>query len=217
MATNKRQQKEEIIINAAEKVFFSQGYSQARMEDVAKEAGMSKASLYFYFSSREEIYLAITMRALELLINSYYKSIADTKDGNGFDTVMATFKAYLSFSENHFHYHEALFDYMSMVRNDFKDFNKDLESSIYFLKLKDMHNLPLEIVVKEIDKGKQDGSITNPSPSSMMYLTSWALIAGYIKLQYYGDKKRKSIYKVNSDEWKNYIINMAEIMLKKPS
>jgi AcrR family transcriptional regulator len=214
MISKKRQIKEQSIIDAAEAVFFSTGYHEATMDHVAKEAGMSKASLYFYFASREELYLAIALRALRQLIDYYYKAIAGKQDKNGFERVMATFEAYLTFSEKHFHYHEALFRYMSMIRHKPERSNDEgIRNSRYFLQLKDQHNLPLEIVVKQIDAGKKDGSISNKAPSSMIYLTNWALIAGYIKLSTFGGKERSSIYRINLQEWKEHILRTASLIL----
>lgn len=218
MVSPKRQQKADSIIDAAEEVFFRQGYAEAKMEDVAKKAGMSKGSLYFYFSSKEDLYMAISYRALQMLIDIYHKAIADHRDKPGFQRVMATFRGYLAFSEKYFHYHEALFNYMSLIREQSaggtKQLSENLQNSLYFAKIQDLHNLPVKLVVQEIEAGKADGSITNPAPSAMIYLTNWALVAGFIKLNLYGGRERTSIYQVNLQEWKEHIIETASALLK---
>lgn len=43
------------IIDAAYLVFYKKGYHSSTMEDIAKEVGVSKASLYSYFKSKDEI------------------------------------------------------------------------------------------------------------------------------------------------------------------
>jgi len=43
------------IMDAARTVFSRKGFHQARMEDIALEADLSKGSLYWYFTSKEEI------------------------------------------------------------------------------------------------------------------------------------------------------------------
>jgi AcrR family transcriptional regulator len=50
------------ILAAAEKVFASKGYYQARMEDVAAAAELSKGTLYYYFQSKDEIYFHLIAR-----------------------------------------------------------------------------------------------------------------------------------------------------------
>ena len=46
------------ILAAARTVFSGQGYAVATVDDVANEAGIAKGTLYLYFRSKEEIYLA---------------------------------------------------------------------------------------------------------------------------------------------------------------
>lgn len=47
------------ILRAARAVFIEQGYLAARMEDVAKRAGLSKGAVYFYFPSKRDLLMAI--------------------------------------------------------------------------------------------------------------------------------------------------------------
>ena len=44
------------ILDAAKKVFELQGYAGARMQQIADEAGISKASLHYYFRSKENLF-----------------------------------------------------------------------------------------------------------------------------------------------------------------
>ncbi len=47
------------IIQAAMAVFARSGFAQTRMEDIAQEAGLSKATLYLYFPSKDDMIVAI--------------------------------------------------------------------------------------------------------------------------------------------------------------
>lgn len=44
------------IIEAAKKVFKARGYAGARMQQISDEAGISKASLHYYFRSKEKLF-----------------------------------------------------------------------------------------------------------------------------------------------------------------
>jgi AcrR family transcriptional regulator len=44
------------ILNASLDEFFEKGFSAARMEDIARQSGVSKATLYLYFPSKEDIF-----------------------------------------------------------------------------------------------------------------------------------------------------------------
>ena len=210
--TLKRQKKEKIILDAAEKVFFPGGYEKAKMDDVANACQMSKASLYFYFKSKEDIYMAITYRAFQELINRYYAIIEEKSNLNGFERVKAIFEGYADFSLEFYHYHEALFYYMSLLRNG-ELADSGLTESIYYKKIQGIQNLPIKIVVDEIEVGKADGSIKSKTPSINLYLTAWSLIAGFVKLSVFGGVGNSSMNYVNLDEWKKEIFGVAEKLL----
>lgn len=44
------------ILDAAESIFGEQGFARAKLEDVAKRAGVSKGTLYLYFDSKEALF-----------------------------------------------------------------------------------------------------------------------------------------------------------------
>jgi len=47
------------IVEAAHEVFSEKGYHYATMDDIAERIGVSKAALYQYFESKEDLYRAI--------------------------------------------------------------------------------------------------------------------------------------------------------------
>jgi len=50
------------ILDAAAQVFARLGFARARMEDIAQQAGLSKATLYLYFRSKEALFQALLDR-----------------------------------------------------------------------------------------------------------------------------------------------------------
>ena len=71
------------ILDAATTVFAKKGFADARMEDIANEARLSKATLYLYFKSKDDIIAAILdhfynrgMQDLQML-QGYEGSITD--------------------------------------------------------------------------------------------------------------------------------------------
>ncbi len=51
--------KKSSILRAAEKVFARNGFHEATVADIAKEAGVSEATIYDYFPSKEELLFSI--------------------------------------------------------------------------------------------------------------------------------------------------------------
>lgn len=58
------ERKRNSILDAARTVFSRQGYAGTAVEDVATQAGIAKGTLYLYFKSKEELYIAALARDL---------------------------------------------------------------------------------------------------------------------------------------------------------
>lgn len=57
------------ILEAARKVFTHRGYAGARMDEIAREAGINRALLHYYFRSKEKLFdLVFTQRAREFFL-----------------------------------------------------------------------------------------------------------------------------------------------------
>ncbi|ALG71337.1 transcriptional regulator [Azospirillum thiophilum] len=59
-----RARRREVILTAAAELFAGRDYASVQVEEVAKRAGVGKATLYRYFPSKEELYLESLERAL---------------------------------------------------------------------------------------------------------------------------------------------------------
>ncbi|MEP0826188.1 MAG: TetR/AcrR family transcriptional regulator [Nitrososphaera sp.] len=55
----------EKIIQAAIESFSQSGYDRTKMEDIAKRLGLSKGTLYLYFKSKEDLFIAICERNIQ--------------------------------------------------------------------------------------------------------------------------------------------------------
>ncbi len=55
----KSEERHQAILDTARKLFTSKGFSETSMSEIAKQLGGSKATLYNYFKSKEEIFAAV--------------------------------------------------------------------------------------------------------------------------------------------------------------
>jgi TetR/AcrR family transcriptional regulator len=53
------------ILVAAEQLFAKRGYDGVSMQQIASDAGISKANIYHHFKSKDELYLAVLKYALQ--------------------------------------------------------------------------------------------------------------------------------------------------------
>jgi TetR/AcrR family fatty acid metabolism transcriptional regulator len=65
------QEKEDRILEAAVTVFSKEGFHNARMEAVAREAGVAVGTIYNYFQNKEDLLLAIFQAEFEERIHFY--------------------------------------------------------------------------------------------------------------------------------------------------
>ncbi len=86
------------ILDAALSVFAEKGFAAARLEQVAKQAGVSKGTLYLYFDSKEALFEAVVRSAIvprlvgaEELLTSHHGSASEllTELYRRFATVLA--------------------------------------------------------------------------------------------------------------------------------
>jgi len=216
MKDSKKSIKEQRIIEAAERVFLKVGFKNAKMEDIASEAGITKVTLYAYFQSKENLQMAVTYKALSLLIDKYYETINENKSKTGLESALAIFQLFVDFNEENFLYSEALMSYFELNRSTSSGTNKErlteaLQESVYFRKIQDIQNLPFKLTIKEIERGKLDGSIKSDLDPMMTTLAAWSVSIGYIKLT--SASGAKPLFNVDMDVLKKIQMKSAAQLL----
>ena len=64
------------ILDAALTVFSARGFAAAKLDDVAKEAGISKGTLYLYFESKEALFEAMALELMRVPVLAQLETIA---------------------------------------------------------------------------------------------------------------------------------------------
>jgi len=214
MDASKRQVKENNIIDAAIQVLAGTGFQKAKMDDIAKAAGITKVTLYSYFESKENLYLAIIYRAFQALTEVFYATIDQHKNQTGLESTQAIFAAFFNFCERNFLYSEAMLDYFSMIRglSRSSEAKNDIPiyKSTYFIRIQDLQNLPLKLTVKEMERGKKDGSIQPHIDCMLHTLQGWTMVVGYIKLLSATGKNEAPLLNVNLKSLKSLSLGLSE-------
>ncbi|MDV7143428.1 TetR/AcrR family transcriptional regulator [Tropicimonas sp. TH_r6] len=79
--------KREQILDGAERVFTRDGFDTASMNDITREAGVSKSTIYVYFADKEELFEAALARRQDLIFNDIQSWLAT--DGTEEDVLMS--------------------------------------------------------------------------------------------------------------------------------
>jgi len=62
--TRRKQARPGEILDAALKVFAEKGFAAARMEDIARRAGVTKGTIYLYFPGKEDVFKQLVREAV---------------------------------------------------------------------------------------------------------------------------------------------------------
>ncbi len=70
---HRREENKKFILRIAEKAFSQKGYSLTTMDEIAKEAQFSKATLYQYFKNKREMFFEIIYKSFEEVLQKIKK------------------------------------------------------------------------------------------------------------------------------------------------
>ncbi|TDK39495.1 TetR/AcrR family transcriptional regulator [Rhizobium deserti] len=72
--------KREQIIEGAKRVFLKLGFDAASMNDITREAGVSKGTIYVYFQNKEDLFAAMVDRERTVFLNAVRTALDGTED-----------------------------------------------------------------------------------------------------------------------------------------
>ena len=182
IAERKEREKErrrQEIIDAAERIFFSKGIQNATMDDVAQEAELSKGTLYLYFNSKIELYLAINIRGVKILDEMFLKAYESVE--TGLQKTYALGRSFLQFSSEYPDYYNALSYY------EFYEQDLDTTSQTTQMCAKNGHAI-LDKVIEALRLGIEDGSVKPDIDPVLTANVLWAQSSGMI--QFAIDKRK---------------------------
>ncbi len=92
-------EKQDNVFTTAISVFAEQGYDAANINEIAKLAGISIGSMYSYFESKEDLFLAMVEKGLELLD----RAMADCcpEEGTILEVLERLFRVAIRYTEKH--------------------------------------------------------------------------------------------------------------------
>lgn len=82
-------QKHTAILDAAYELFGSGGFYETKMSEVAEQAGIAKGTVYLYFKSKEELFMAVTRRDCEGFLMQLQEKLKDSESLAGKLSIIA--------------------------------------------------------------------------------------------------------------------------------
>ena len=156
MSSSLRKEKEynirrDDMISAARRLFFTKGFKETTMDNIAKEAEFTKKTLYSYFMSKYSLFIAVINQAIIENSHTYDEALASKEIGIEKLYAYAD-RYYKCYKENP--YYLELLKYQWEVHS-----NLDKVSATLIEESKTIKTNNHERLVKVFEIGKTDGSI----------------------------------------------------------
>lgn len=103
------------ILDAAEKVFVSHGFANAKTDDIASLADLGKGTIYKYYKNKKKLFFAVVDRELSKIRYAMFKGVNKKKDP--IEKIEAAIRTYLGFFDKH----PSLMDMMIHEHSNFSD------------------------------------------------------------------------------------------------
>ena len=184
MGVSERKKREKLkrandIIDAAERVFFKNGFEKATMDDIAAEAELSKGTLYLYFDTKESLYAEIGIRGNDILYNISVKAFELSE--KGMDKLIDLGRVYYEYYKNYR-------DYFDAMNHQYSSSCDVVEKELGVSKEKEQGNGSrvekdaFTLVIDAVEAGISDGSIRKDADPVVSALLAWAELNGVIWL-----------------------------------
>lgn len=160
------------ILAAAERLFAEKGTDKTTMDDIAKEAEYSKATLYVYFQSKEEIINAILLSGMVLLQKKLHEAIEGREDW--FGAYSAICGAIIRFYEENPSTYEAAANRLAVLSLDEEPAGEARE----LVRVSNEINREL---MDFLEKGADQGIVHTSRPLAETILLFWASLSGMVR------------------------------------
>lgn len=171
-----KQQRIDLIMDAALEVFAEKGLKNATMEDVATKAELSKGAIYLYFKSKEHLFFAIDQRAGLMLRERFAE--ASRSEKTGLFKVRAIGRAYYQFCFDHPNYFKAMSYVERMDPQTFKAIAEEMLPKGQ----QGGQQTSLAILAEAIETGQKDGSIAEDMHPWVTSILLWSTSNGVIAM-----------------------------------
>ena len=193
------------IIDAAERVFFSKGYENASMDNVAKEAGFTKKTIYMYFSSKEQIYFEIMIRGYRLLIAMLEDNFKEKKQENALAELRTIFLSFYQFSQECAPYFKAIMEYETKDCDQYTGVEDAAIHECY-----ELGERIFGYLSKSLDRGKEEGSVREELDSEKTALILWAFTVGVFNTR---ERKKDYLEVYHNVSAKDFVTDSFHMMM----
>ena len=156
------------IIEAAMKLILEMGFSNMSMRKLADGVGMSATNIYYYYSSKDEIYLNIQIKGFQALQKQLEK--INTPENDPVQTLRKMIQGYLEFGFSNPDYYQIMLNSDTPRYLEYKDKNKKMEPIAFKAKQMAINAIAVPLKVME-----QISSVNADVPANDNYFRAYQL------------------------------------------
>ena len=186
-----REERKSQIMEAAMKVITRKGFSNARMDDIVKEAGLSKGAIYHHYQGKKDIFLALIGHWETHTFPNFYSK--NGKERSADETLKDFANEVIKVFKNRAYVFQAEVEFWALANQDNEIRNRSQE---LYEKIINLFELVIKKGIREKDFMQVDTRITAIYILSVFQGINWFCI--------FKDKK------INAE---NYIQNSIELIL----
>lgn len=194
------------IIDAAEKIFFANGYENSSMDAVAKKAEFSKRTVYVYFNSKEQIYFEIMIRGYRRLLKMMEEGFEKEKPASALEELRCIFYTLFSFRVKYEDYFKAIMEYETKDDGNQTGVSDDSKEECYRL-----GEEVLFYLTEALRKGKDDGSLKCDMDCEKTALILWAFTVGAFNA---GGRKKEYLENYHHITVEEFLEECFQLLLK---
>lgn len=196
----------ENIVSAASVLFLEKGIAAASMDDIAKAAGYSKATLYVYFENKEEIVGIIVLNSMKKLCDYISSALLQQE---------TTKSRYEFICRGLVQYQEEFPFYFKMVLDKI---NIDFESRNYLPEEKETYQIGEEINEKLKDflvSGTKRGDLRDDLKIMPTIFHFWGMLSGLIQFASNKEEYIENVLHLSKNQFLEYGFDMLYRSIEK--
>ena len=149
-------EKEQVILKAARERFAQYGFAKVTMDEIAADVEMGKASLYYYFPTKKDLFRAVITQEQSQFISTIENILA--KD-------ISVSRKLVEYVEERIGVFQELLNLGTLNVHSYFD-----KKSIYKSLFENFHAQELKLMEKLIEEGKQNGEFKKSLPEEVPQL-----------------------------------------------
>jgi len=190
------------ILLAAEELFYKKGYSDITMDKIAQKSKITKRTLYKYFTSKNDLYLAVALKGFNTFLN--YLRQAPQKNVNGSQKVSQMILMLSKFMNDFPTSFTVMLHFGAMVKQESK----------YFQKWQKMLEKLAKQIIEAVKEGHKDKSIRSSFKTEKDAICLLMMMSGFFYVAHESNTELITQKKISKKQFLIFAMEVCQHVLK---